>query len=116
MDAECVNICDAINKIPGLRTLESCCGHGDYPFRIWFLIDDPRTLPMLLYFCDPCHVGFRWDCKVTTDCAMSPVHYRIESLEIGEEAYLQAEVIATEVQEFLEGESFKQFSKDYLGG
>jgi len=101
MDKECVDLCDAINMIPGLRTFESCCGHGNQPFRIWFAVEDIDNLPKLLYFCDSCHVGFNWDCIVTTDCGMSPVHFRIESRSKGEEAYEEAKTISFEVRQFL---------------
>ncbi len=97
MDPECIPLCDAINRAPGLQTTESCCGHGRSPFRIWFRVTDPVNFSMLLYFLVPCHVGFRWTCQAQTDCAMSPVRYYIESLVKGEEAYKQANVIAEEI-------------------
>lgn len=36
MDAEVIDLCNAINSLPNLRTNESCWGHGDMPFQIWF--------------------------------------------------------------------------------
>lgn len=36
MDPECIPLCDALNALPGIRTLESCCGHGREPHRVWF--------------------------------------------------------------------------------
>lgn len=36
MDSECVIICDALNALPRIRTLESCCGHGETGFRVFF--------------------------------------------------------------------------------
>jgi hypothetical protein len=52
MDKECVPLCDAINRIDGIDTFESCCGHGNKPFRIWFTVSDLTSLPKLLYFLD----------------------------------------------------------------
>lgn len=102
MDPECVDLCRAINAITNLQTLLSCCGHGERPFRIWFRpIKNLNTLSILLYFCDPCHVGFRWNCLLETDCAMSPVSFRIESEAKGDEAYRQAKVIAKEIRRYL---------------
>lgn len=34
MDIEVVQICESINKIPGLRTYASCSGHGIREFQI----------------------------------------------------------------------------------
>lgn len=104
MDPECVALCDAINRIPGLRTTESCCGHGDSPFRVFFAVDDPKRFPVLLYYLDPCHVGFRWPCLVRTDCGMSPAYYYIESGVKGQEAYDQANEIAQCIHEQLDAD------------
>lgn len=98
MDKECVRLCDAINAIPGLETVESCCGHGKDKFRIWFYAHRLDILPILLYFTMPCHVGFRWHCTVQTDCGMSPVVFRLESEAKGDVAYRQADRIADEVE------------------
>lgn len=37
MDPECIELCDALNGLPGIRTIESCCGHGKEPFRVFFI-------------------------------------------------------------------------------
>ena len=63
--------------------MESCCGHGEHPFRIWFKVKSLENLPILLYYCDSCHVGFNWDCTVQTDCGMSPVTFMLESKSSG---------------------------------
>ena len=52
MDQECIKLCDAINKLPGITTIESCCGHGKTPFRIWFVTANVESLPPLLYWMD----------------------------------------------------------------
>lgn len=36
MDAECVKLCDALNGMPGIMTIDSCCGHGERPFFVTF--------------------------------------------------------------------------------
>ena len=104
MDAECVALCTAINKIAGLQTIESCCGHGEHLFKIWFVVEDPEHFPLLLYYCDPCHVGFRWNCYAITDCAMSPVTFKLQSETLGAESYAQALRIAMEIEQHLKGE------------
>lgn len=103
IDPECINLCNAINKIKGIETFSSCCGHEKNNFRIWIKVNDLKNLPILLYYLDPCHVGFQWVCKVTTDCAMSPVTFCIESLSFGEKAYNEAEIIANEINNALKG-------------
>ena len=49
MDAECVELCDVLNELPGITTCESCCGHGVYPFQIFFNAVHVKNLrPILL--------------------------------------------------------------------
>jgi hypothetical protein len=49
MDPECIPLCDALNALPGIRTTESCCGHGEDPHRIWFDADKIESLRPILW-------------------------------------------------------------------
>ena len=99
MDIECIALCNAVNKLPGLRTTDSCCGHNKKTFRVWFVAEDLKDLPTLLYWFDSCHCGFvGWRVLITTDCAMSPVHFKIEG-EIG--AYNEANAIAELIEKYI---------------
>ena len=106
MDRECVTLCDAINRIPGVVTIESCCGHGRTTYRIFFRLEHEERgldyLPILLYYIRACHVGFEWECHVWTDCDMSPAIFILESREKGEVAYQQSYQIAREVNAWLD--------------
>lgn len=96
-DVECVALVDAMNMVPGIFTIESCCGHGEYPFRIWFKTDTLDAMPPLLYWFDSCHCGLRgWSVVATTDCAMSPVAFLVEG-PVG--AYEEADKIAALIRE-----------------
>lgn len=48
MDLECVPLCNALNRLPGIVTVESCCGHGKEPFRIYFTVEKVEALHPLL--------------------------------------------------------------------
>ena len=104
IDEECVGLCEALNLLLGIKTVESCCGHGSMPFRIWFKADRIEDLPSALYFFDGCHSGFlTWLVVATTDCGMSPVKFRVEG-PIGQLAYEQANHIAKLIKEYVETE------------
>ena len=100
MDKECINLCEQMNRYPGIRTFESCCGHGNSDYHIWFLVDNMMLLPRLIYWFAGCHCGiYGWHVEVTTDCGMSPVHFSLVGpkeydarYKIG--VYEEAEVIA----------------------
>lgn len=53
MDKEVLPLCNAINKLKGLETFESCCGHGKDNILIWFMSKDVESLTPLVYFLDP---------------------------------------------------------------
>ena len=36
MDKDCVTICNILNTLPTVVTVESCCGHYEHPFWVWF--------------------------------------------------------------------------------
>lgn len=94
MDKECMALCNAINTVKGIRTVESCCGHEEHPYHIWFRTKGLRYLPRLLYWFDGCHCGFcEWRIFVTTDCGMSPVVFCVEG-PTGPQAYYESKEIA----------------------
>jgi hypothetical protein len=47
VDSECRELVNALNLIPGASTLESCCGHGKEPFRIWIDVFTDKALDYL---------------------------------------------------------------------
>ena len=47
MDSECVDLCDSLNSIVGITTLESCCGHNYHPYCIWFSCDSVEPLTFI---------------------------------------------------------------------
>src|SRR5574337_2080209 len=97
MDVECIAICDAINRIPGLHTTESCCGHGKERFRIFLDIENLNVLSKLLFWCYPRHIGFRWNCMIEA-YDRNKICIWIESESLGEVAYREAETIAKALQ------------------
>lgn len=50
MDQECVDLCDALNAFEGVRTVESCCGHGRGPFFVAFEVDTLEALHRVTFW------------------------------------------------------------------
>jgi len=76
IDSEVVELCDAINALPGLETYESCFGHGSEKLHIALSADRRGALPPLLYALSACHSGaVGWEMTVMSDCAMSPATF-----------------------------------------
>jgi hypothetical protein len=71
IDEECIHLCVLLNSLPGINTIDSCCGHNNYPYRIWFNIDNVscQGLRILLRAIDPRYYGYKdgkpkWEIKV----------------------------------------------------
>ena len=101
MDGRCVSLCDAINAIPWLHTTESCCGHGDGPFCVWFEVDDLKYLPALIGCIGPKNSGFNWTVTVQSFAIPDPLAWRLCSESVGEQAYREANAIAEHVSSHL---------------
>lgn len=48
IDLECKRLCIALNALPGIETEESCCGHGEEMYRVWFRVTDYTRRGFLL--------------------------------------------------------------------
>ena len=64
MDKECIEICNVLNSLPGIRTFESCCGHLKDIYSIWFLCDNLNTISRLGKTVDGNYSDGRWELLV----------------------------------------------------
>ena len=39
LDPACLSLFKAMNQLPGIETINSCCGHGKSKFNVWFMLD-----------------------------------------------------------------------------
>lgn len=60
-DYECISLCNTLNRLPGLTTYESCSGHGERPFYVWFRCDDIDTLSRLGRVVDKRYSDGNWE-------------------------------------------------------
>ena len=120
MDPEVVQICKALNALPGIETTESCCGHGKERFRIWFRVDgriDPRMVG--LFFITRCadvrywQYGNNWDIKLSVGDTLIkgvlPTDFVLESEAIGKESYAQARDLVDSLKYHLNHSNFKKY-------
>lgn len=48
MDPECVDVCVALNNLPGVKTESSCAGHGEDRYAIWLKVDALENLQTIV--------------------------------------------------------------------
>lgn len=94
IDKDIVNIVKAMNRFPGIRTVESCSGHGKQAASIFFVPETIDALPAMLYYFDWCHSGVYWPVYITTDCSAARTTWVVESEEVGPLAYIEGNTIA----------------------
>jgi hypothetical protein len=100
LDPQILELCTALNALPGIETYGSCCGHGERPVHVSILFRDPEDLAVLLYLLDPCHGAPQgWRVEVHSDCAASGPFYGVEG-PAG--AYDDGRAIAALITKYLE--------------
>ena len=60
VDAHCVSLCNLLNRIPELQTIESCCGHFKNPYMVFFICNDLRVLRRLARVADRNYSDGKW--------------------------------------------------------
>jgi hypothetical protein len=105
VDKEIVKLVEAMNKFPGIRTIESCSGHGHKEPAIWFQPDSIEDLPVLLYWFDSCHSTCHWPIHIYTGCSADHVIWVVEAMIMGEEAYQEADKIAGYMARYIDEQS-----------
>ena len=101
MDKECIRLCDALNELPGITTIESCCGHGRDMFRIFFDADSLKDLGVMVQFFSSCHNGKDgWLVEVYGLCDNEDAHLVIRG-PMGSQAYEDSKSIASKIMEYV---------------
>jgi hypothetical protein len=115
IDPECLALCVALNKIPGIRTTGSCSGHGEAPFRVWLSAQSIQSLYAITRCIDRRYGGpttdkafLGWSCQATdTDSPENPVVFVLTNETVwGLGAYEEAAQIAQLIEEFVANKRF----------
>lgn len=109
MDKEVVSLCDAMNALPGIKTIDSCCGHDETPFSIWFRVSSEEGLFFLIRCVDRRYwkYGCLWKIELLVGDRyksgdLLPVIYHLHSgVIVGEDAYEQAEDLVRNMNDHL---------------
>ena len=66
IDPECVPLILALNNLPGIKTIESCCGHLKDPFMIFFKCNNFISLAIIARAFDDRYSDAKWRLEVET--------------------------------------------------
>jgi len=116
MDEEVIELCDAMNALPGIVTKDSCCGHSSSPFDIFFKV----TAETGLFFLTRCvdrrywKYGYLWGIRLSVGDLYKtgwprPIIYLLHSGPmVGEDAYKQAKDLVRNMTHHLNHEAFME--------
>jgi len=114
MDKEVIDLCNVLNELPGIKTNESCSGHGKNSLNIWFKVGNTNKG---LFFLTRCidrrywKYGHFWGIDLSVGDMFNgkdlPICYRLNSGEIkGISAYKQAKSLIDNMNYHLNHEAF----------
>ena len=116
-------LCRAMNRIPNIRTVESCSGHGVEPLSVYFEARDLSALGFLALVLRPRRgwlpwvrdgITNQWSFQIRAMDTDAPpfVLFQIHSGPfLGKEARIWANRIATQIEELLDNKTvMKMFS------
>jgi hypothetical protein len=114
MDDDVLELCNAMNALPGIETTESCCGHGCEPFSIYFKVkkDEQDGLFFLTRCVDRRYwkYGYLWKIELCVGDMYDgtlPITYILSSGPIvGEDAYTQAHDLVENMNDHINHKSF----------
>jgi len=100
IDSEARMLILAMNKLPGIRTFESCWGHGRDQFRVWFAAETPDDVAILINVIETCEwpQGERWTIEPWQDF---PGQYILRSTDTTSATYGQSRMIAVAIRDLV---------------
>lgn len=81
MDAPCIELCELLNCLPGLKTYESCCGHCKCPYQVFFRCDSLDTLTRLGRAVDRRYSDGKWEIVLDSGDAHPKNRFWLRSLK-----------------------------------
>lgn len=114
MDEVVIELCDAMNALPGIETSDSCCGHSSSSLMIFFSSISEEGLFFLTRCVDRRYwkYGYLWGIDLSVgdlwkEGKPRPITYRLHSGPIvGEDAYEQAKDLIRNMNEHLNIKNF----------
>lgn len=112
MDEHCIRICDKLNTLPGVETIESCEGHGKHAFNVWFDCTDINSLNFIMFMFSKRYssYGQNWNVMLADSDNRNPkiMNFLLTSIgnyghvTLGEEAYKQIDTFCDEFDKLLQ--------------
>jgi hypothetical protein len=96
IDKEVIPLCNVLNKLPGIQTSFSCCGHGKDHLYVCFFADNMMDLCPILENLYNGKTEAIWNCEVMHWPWLANKHmmFRLKNGYMGKEAYKQSNKLA----------------------
>jgi len=117
MDSEIIELCDAMNCLWGIRTIDSCSGHGKNPLTIFFEVRDPVGIFFLTRCVDKRYFKYGGSWSITLSVGDQkgedgylPTTYLLQNTTCGKQACKEANALIANIVHHL---NHKNFLKGY---
>lgn len=120
MDKECIELCNILNKLPGITTTESCCGHGKDSFQIFLKVNKKINAGLFILARSLSNrywkYGHLWKLEVIVGDVFRnqrlPINYYLHSGNIkGKQAYKQSQSLVNNIEYHLHHKEFLKYYK-----
>lgn len=92
MDREIVHLCNVLNSLPGIYTVESCAGHGNLPMSVLFTCKSLKSLAKIQHAIDIRYSGQKNPWRITGYTADTPHHDTTLMFDLASERPYQTRV------------------------
>jgi hypothetical protein len=122
-NGRCPELDDALNSIPGIRTIESGCSYmkavgntKGKSVNTWIYIRENKVLYPLARCLDDRYDGLPWKLVVdTTDIPENPVCYHLQSVNVDKKALEDSRILAKYLNDYMNDKSLlKHFGLDTI--
>ncbi len=124
MDKDVIELCEAINALPALQTIESCSGHGRTPFSIFFKCDG--TSMEGLFFLTRCidrryfQHGHLWSINLSVGDTVRnnilPTLFDLQSINLWSEEKIKGKKAYKQAGDLVENMNYHLNHKNFIKG
>jgi len=101
MDRECIDLCDELNKLPGVETVSSCCGHLKNRYMIFFRCTNQYSLAIIARAFNYRYSGTLVRYDVFLDTCDAEVNPQYEYCIMSDTPYLSQEDLEKDVDSLI---------------
>jgi hypothetical protein len=118
MDKDCIELCDTLNSLNGIRTFESCCGHLKNKYLIFMYVNNFYSLSILARAFDRRYSNGKWKLEIITNDTENEPFLTFSVLLYRTEIFISQQEMEEELKQVIDNINYwgdKRFEKHLKG-